>query len=389
LPWIVAVFCVLLIGAVAVGVLAQRTPTSDTTYQPGDLLTISDGSFTMTLPDGWVDQTQEYRDWYADTNDGAESAIEAMVSVDGLPILETHNFVSISGHPLLGITASGSTQLEDALNDWRLRFDDVTSLASDQFATNAGDVVWYGGVNGHMSGVEKSIIVAVVMGQDTFAQFDLEVRPPYYSAEADLLEALKSLVFTPITGTVEAVSWWQPHTDGRTYSSDGQASILVPETWTHLIYAADEDAVDPRIDFDFLGLWQIGQGEGQDAATVSLVVGPPPLAGLNALEQLEAQYGAVAETTTDENGVQYTVDSLGSFSAPGALDAAKVALTADYDVTGIAFFEGRIVPRHCYVLMSSTLEAMVCVEALDDEIDSAVKSVEGVLGTLRFETTAS
>jgi len=389
LLWIAAVGIVLLVGTLAALVLFSGAKTPDSGYRAGESFTSSDGTFTMTLPDGWLDQTQDYRDAFAGANDGAASAIEGMVAVDGLPIFASENFVSISGHPLVGVTPSGPTQLEDTLNDWRLLFDDVADLASGQFTTDEGDDVWYGGINGHIDGVEKSIIVAVVMGQDSYALFDLEIRPAFYSAEGDFLEALKSVVFAPVAEVPNADSWWEPHPDGRTYSSDGGASIVVPDTWTHLAYAADEDAVDPRIDFDFLGLWQIGEGNVEDEATVSLVVGVPPVADLTALELLNAQYGGVGETTTDDNGVEYAVDAIGEFSIPGAQDGARVALTANYDATGMDLFEGRVVPRYCYVLLSTNLEVMACVEAPAELIDGAVASTEETLQTLRFEKALS
>lgn len=360
------------------------------TFRPGDEFTSSDGTFTFTLPDGWADATEEYRARYAERSDGAESSIEGLAILDGSPLGFSENFMSMSGHPRMFQTRHASEIGDDKLEGWREAFDEVTDTTSGELTTDAGDEVWYGSMTGLTDDEEWRIVLVVVLGEESVGLFDLEIRPPYYAAESDLLAAIATLVFAPASDA-DADSgdllWHVPHVDGRTYSSEGGASMVVPEDWAYVESPYEADAVNPEINFDYLGLWRVGGTDDLtplEITSVSLVAGPQPNPGLTALEEVEANFGAVGETTTDVNGVEYTVQSMDSWTAVGAEDAARVTILANYDATGEPVFEGRIVTRVCYALLSGGAEVFSCLETPDELDPALVASIEDALQTLRF-----
>ena len=345
--------------------------------------TSSDGTFTMTLPAGWADETEAYRADVLERN-GTESTIEGLVTVDGLPHAFSDNFVSMSGHPIGAVPQTPEQIGQGLVDNWRDNFDDYTELAPATFMTDAGDSVWHGGLRGTTDGEEWMIVIATVVGDGSLALFDLELTPHYYDASDAFLESLKSVVFAPTTAAEEVAPNFEPEADGRTYSSELGASLIIPDSWTQLHVDADADAFNPEIDFDFLGFWQVGDGVPFDAPGAWLLVSKRADTELGVLDTLVTQFGEVGAVTSDGKGATYTVRAYGPWTGPSTTDSAWVELVVDLDASGVAEPDGVDKVQRCYVLASAGRQVSAVIEADPDDIATAIDSVESALLTLEF-----
>ena len=345
--------------------------------------TSSDGTFTMTLPAGWGDETEAYRANFLKEN-GDESTIEGLATADGLPFSLSDNFVSMSGHPVGPLPDSAETIGSEDVDGWRDAFDEYTELAPATFTTDAGDVVWHGGLRGTTDGEEWMIVIATVVGDGSLARFDLQLDPPFYDARGAFLESLKSLVFAPTVAADDVAQNFEPWPDGRTYSSEGGASIIIPSAWVHLSVDADVAAFDPEIDFDFLGVWGLSDGKRDLPATAMLSVGPLLNAGSSARDEILAQVGDVGSGSADADGVMSTVLALGSWAAPGADDAAWVDLTVASPSPDPSLPASDPDVRRCYLLVHAEQEFSGCVLGSASAMDEAIAALEGALLTVEF-----
>jgi hypothetical protein len=177
---------------------------------------------------------------------------------------------------------------------------------------------------------------------------------------------------------------FEPEADGRTYSSEGGASIIIPATWTHIPLDADAAAFDSATTFDFLGLWQVAPAAQGGAATVSLTAGERgrPLSG--ARDELVARFGEVGDKTVDGDGITYTVLGLEDWSVPSITQSAWIEVEADYGNTGAEGYEGVIRGRRCYYLAAHMEKLFACVEADFGDLDGATTAVESALLTVEF-----
>ncbi|MBN2177338.1 MAG: hypothetical protein JW722_06735 [Demequinaceae bacterium] len=368
--------------------LLTREPAEEG-FQSGDEFTCSDGTFTMTLPEGWVDYTDEYRTAYLEDS-GTESGIEGFISVDGLPFFAAGDFVTISGHPVLtAMPASGDFLLEDSSSYWAGRFDDLESSVSGESTSDAGDEILYTTLRGTEGSRDWQVVLVFVMGEDSYAEFILESREDHDLVKDALLASVNTLIFNPLDSIDTEIDheWYLPHDDGRTYSSEGGASIVIPESWIFIGEMWDADALNPTIKFDFLGLWQIGETENDNPMEIqsaSIQVSLNGYPELTAVEQLMGQFGAVGETTTDSGGVRYTVEAIEPWTAPGAEDAAWIRLLADYEATGETFFEGRIVDRIGYLLIHDNYKIVAFLEFPGSLDETVLSSFEETLKTIEF-----
>jgi hypothetical protein len=345
--------------------------------------TSSDGTFTMTLPAGWGDETDAYRANFREEN-GEESTIEGLATADGLPYSLTANFVSMSGHPVGPIPESAEEIGSEDLDNWRDNFDEYTELATGTFMTDAGDAVWHGALRGTTDGKEWMIVIATVVGDGSLARFDLQLDPPLYDAQGPFLESLRSLVFAPTVSADDVGGNFEPWPDGRTYSSEGGASIIIPSAWVHLSVDADVAAFDPEISFDFLGVWGLSDGKRDLPATAMLNVGPSLNAGASARDEILAQIGDVGTTSTDMDGVTSTVLALGSWEAPGADDAGWVDFVIASPSTGPSLPASDPDLRRCYLLVHAGQEFSGCVLGSASAMDAAIAALEGALLTVEF-----
>ena len=157
----------------------------------------SDGTFAMTLPAGWADETEAYRASFQ-RDHGSASTIEGLATADGLSYASSANFVSMSGHPTASFGGSAAKIGSRDLDDWRSAFDESVDLPPETFATDAGDSVWLSGLRGTTGGDEWMIVVSTVVGKDSLARFDLQLTPAYFATLDDFRTALASVVFAPV-----------------------------------------------------------------------------------------------------------------------------------------------------------------------------------------------
>lgn len=373
----------LVVGLLVVGTL-RLIDRRESAFEEGREFTSSDGTFTMTLPAGWIDETDRYRSSFLERH-GEESSIEGLAIADNLPFELSDNFVSMSGHPVTFSGADATTIGSGDLDDWRERFDDYDELPHETLTTVAGDEVWMGTLRGTTDGEEWEIVVATVVGEQSLARFDLELRPPYYDAADDFREALKTIVFAPAPAAAPIDDAFAPSADGRTYSSEGRASMVIPDDWEHLAFAADRDAFSAEIDFDYLGLWTVVDDGDTYPPSVSIVLDDRPDSSVTLMDEVRDRYPEIGGSETDEGGVVYTVEAITPWSADGADEAVYIDIRTDYSASGVGSSVNSIRERRCYALASGTSEMVACIDAAPDSLETAAPIVEDALQTVRFE----
>lgn len=356
-----------------------------TAYERGQIMGTSDGKMSFVAPLGWDEETAEYRVAVLEKT-GHESTIEGYISVDGGGHQESYSIVSISAWDIERYTPELEDIGRELVDGWRSDLSSARDLPTGTFTTDAGDRGWFGGLEG-LKGIEDTrILIVVVMGEETYAKFVLEVKQDYFGATDELLAAAHTVTLAPDVSPVDPVTWLLPASDGRTYSSEGGASIVIPEGWTYLPNPSDGPAFDGEVDFDYLGYWDLGAGMFSDELPVGfgMSLGRNPDPTLTALEVLEREFGEIGNTTTDRIGATFTVEDIQEWSTPGSDSAAWVRMSADYDASGEAIFEGIVAERTCYEVHKGDYGLFGCIDDPSGADPAVIDQIEAALMTLEF-----
>ncbi len=371
------------------GTNAGASPTSTATpatEDPGASFESSDGAFSLTIPSAWEDRTADYRGDYLNENRQV-SALDGMITLDDLPPSSSANYLTTSAisraEMVAGVSATDIGTGE--VRRWQSTVDGSTLLPEETFTTDDGDTVWMGGLAGTIDGQAGEIVVATALGDQGSATFTLRLDGEHAAARDDLRRALATLAFSPHPAPGAKAYIFAPSGDGRTYSSQGRASIVVPTAWAHVAVAADRDAFLSDSHVDSLGTWSIADGDGTFSPTVSFSATDKTYPTPSSVTEMMTRFPKVGASRVDDAGVTYTTLAFGEWSAPGDDSAGWAQVRAEYPAD-VATGRGPLVTeRRCYLMVSNLRELTACLETLPGDLDSRAPGVEAALQTVRFD----
>ena len=294
-------------------ILAACVPFSGDTQSPGP--TGEQLDYTIDLPTGWNDLTDEY---LKDVPDSVLSGYWTMaddLSTDG-------PYVTMSMHEL-DPNADLSTMSEDAAAGWQDQLENSTRGDSGYAETVDGGVITWASISGDLNGERRTEHVAHILYGPYFMYVEVDTPEGDEVNAHAILDALSTVTITgPIKVGDRAGAPVAANGKWDSYCSTIQAASQAH--WQYEFSASEDSHVwDCPVDTDYLGQWSIEES-GQKYEVAVERAANMTLAEQRAENSIPDAVGGTAKTP---NGSVFKLLAEAPFEAPGGGEGVRIDLS--------------------------------------------------------------
>lgn len=317
--WVAAVACAAAVAACVPLTDDEPADLVGETVEPVPALaghvTSPDGTITVTLPDGWYDQSAPYLERVPD------SSLSASWGTSPTFAINQEVFASVSTVPVTGATQSVS-DLADAFADrWASGFADGSTTRHGEFATDAGGQAEWTRVEGMVDGDEITITAVVIVDHHRAGRIAIQSSPDEAAAADALLDALRTVELAP----------FDPADAGGTFVDgafvvDGSISATIPSGWESYPYPDEVRDFALGREASYAGVWIIPAAGGAEAAEAT-VAGAPREYAAQTPEQFLEQAGSVGDVISTPTGT-VEVTSLDQVTLANGMEGARACTRA-------------------------------------------------------------